>query len=90
MSETASVGGMQQAWLLQWLRWRRLCNACRLLLGESGVRPLTIFLCSLVVCHECDRLQANRAASATRAHNAGKAPRCFTRVRCTERLGVTS
>jgi ABC-2 type transport system permease protein len=40
---------VNQPLLFQWLRWRRLSNSWRVLLGQGSVRPLTILLCSLIV-----------------------------------------
>src|SRR4051794_1447072 len=40
---------VNQGLLLQWLRWRLLSNASRVLLSHSVVRPLTILLASGIV-----------------------------------------
>lgn len=35
--------------LFLWLRWRQFGNACKEMLGSSGIRPLTILISSMVV-----------------------------------------
>jgi ABC-2 type transport system permease protein len=41
---------VNQSWLMQKLRWTMLRNSWKALLGQSSVRPLTILLCSVLVC----------------------------------------
>jgi ABC-2 type transport system permease protein len=41
---------VSQGYLFRWVRWRILCNAGTLIMGNSRVRLITMILCSLVVC----------------------------------------
>ncbi len=49
MSRPQPSGPHSPGMMFQWLRWRRLRNTLRHILGQSIIRPLTIFLCSLLV-----------------------------------------
>jgi ABC-2 type transport system permease protein len=49
MSNVSATVPVQQAVLLQWLRWRQLANTLRLLLRQSRVRLVTIVACSVLI-----------------------------------------
>src|SRR5262245_26058371 len=50
MNATPTPGPLSPAALFSRLRWQLFRNTLRQLAGGSAVRPLTILLCSLVVC----------------------------------------
>jgi ABC-2 type transport system permease protein len=45
----AAVPVRRQQYLLQWLRWRLLCNSARLLFSRGSLRPFSIVLACLLI-----------------------------------------